>query len=491
MKNILHKSKQHVNQAVSIVIALLVMLLSLAVGAFPATANADTAYTDVLTDLQKDTAFNAADYPDVSTDYSISVIQLAESEDGAVFLYTYQPAQKTKYLVATDINIAFSTDVTGTRLQKLTLVSSVGTLCKYKLDDYTADTSSTRYYNISAIYREWDSAIDNAGNLDNTLNAVAYKVGQCWRLSGQGDNIDYYCKQVDIIEITDAYCGFLRFYNGHRWGWKRPFDNTVNNKYTDIHYVAFSTDLPIDTLYEADIQHSLQSYTRKVTGYSGKPIITWTYGDKVVQPVMTVKSDDIIGNTADGFKAKKYEWNKIESADTFLTVSDLTDDVKTAVGGLQWVLSFYTSPVDVIHGASAPVGDYGTRVSDVTILRLKFEYEGQVYNLGAVANKTTEGDMPSNTDISATVGLFEWLANKTGVPQWTWVVILIVLLLLILLPILSLVFPLVGVVLKSAITVLSTAVKYLLLGLWWLVCLPFRGIVAIVRKIQGNEDGTT
>ncbi len=58
----------------------------------------------VLEDLGKDASFSAANYPSNAKDYSLSVMQLAESTDKELFVYVYQPSgDKVK---ASSINIS-------------------------------------------------------------------------------------------------------------------------------------------------------------------------------------------------------------------------------------------------------------------------------------------------------------------------------------------------------------------------------------------------
>lgn len=118
-----------------VVIALVLLMLSVMGGRYISSAFADTQqYTSALTDLQKDSSFNTADYPDKADDYAIRFIQIAESTDKELFVYTYQPSQKTTYLVATEINMSLSESVDGTQLYGLTLINSDGVFCKYKVN---------------------------------------------------------------------------------------------------------------------------------------------------------------------------------------------------------------------------------------------------------------------------------------------------------------------------------------------------------------------
>lgn len=55
-------------------------------GVFPVFAYTSN-YTSVLTDLQKDSNFNVDNYPYKADDYSIQVIQIAESVNGELFVW--------------------------------------------------------------------------------------------------------------------------------------------------------------------------------------------------------------------------------------------------------------------------------------------------------------------------------------------------------------------------------------------------------------------
>ena len=58
-------------------------------------ASEEKQYSNVLDDLKKDSTFDVATYPDDPEDVSVKLIQIAESEDGQLFLYVYQPSNDT------------------------------------------------------------------------------------------------------------------------------------------------------------------------------------------------------------------------------------------------------------------------------------------------------------------------------------------------------------------------------------------------------------
>lgn len=92
------------------IIAVIGLIIAMTFSTVPIKVFAETSgYSDVLADLQKDEAFVASEYVENLTDYSLQVIQIAESEDDELFVYVYQPSGQTKDLRAS--SIAFSQSV--------------------------------------------------------------------------------------------------------------------------------------------------------------------------------------------------------------------------------------------------------------------------------------------------------------------------------------------------------------------------------------------
>ena len=118
-----------------IVSALLVLLISLITiifgGGVSVAYAAAVDYSGVMQDLQKDENFKPEDYPDNPQDYSLQVIQIAESTDKKLFLYVYNPCGVTRPLIATCVNMSLTQSVDNTRLYNLTYVSSNGVFGKY------------------------------------------------------------------------------------------------------------------------------------------------------------------------------------------------------------------------------------------------------------------------------------------------------------------------------------------------------------------------
>ena len=103
-----------------------------------------------------------------------------------------------------------------------------------------------------------------------------------------------------------------------------------------------------------------------------------------------------------------------------------------------------------------------------------------MYNLGVIDNKQSGSNDPINgsiTDIDVVFNVFDWLAEKTGIPRWAWIMIAIAIPLAILLPVLSIFFP-------AFRAILATIFK----GIVWLILLPFKGIKALIEKIKDGKQ---
>ena len=206
--------KQIRNKYICVMIVCLLVVLSAGGRCIPS-AFADTGeYTSAITDLQKDDSFNAADYPSKANDYSIQVIQIAESTRGELFVYTYQPCQEATRITATKINMSLSDSPDGTKLYALTLVNTDGVFCKYVVDLFVASTASPRYYNITSIYRNRIEGIDAPSGTDNTINGVAFAVGKCYKATTENGKVTYECKAESVVRIINPYAGFLEYRNG-------------------------------------------------------------------------------------------------------------------------------------------------------------------------------------------------------------------------------------------------------------------------------------
>ena len=396
-------------------------------------ASATDVYSDVIEDLEKDETFNIDNYPIKEKDYSLEVITIAESENQELFVYVYQPAGK---LLATSINISQGiNDNLKYFNYSLTLLSQDGTLSKYLVNDLEVKSDALRYYDISSIFRAWNEDLgDEKPDGDNTISEVPYKVAKLYTVATVDGVVSYSCIDTEVVTILNKHVGFIRYYGG--W---LPFGIGWD---VDSHYVAFSTDYDIDYLIEAEITY----LSRKVTsmessvppGYPG-------YKEPTSSTVFLTDMDEKV-LTGGGLGAQTGTWKRIESVSDFIANEDLTEETEEELDGMQWVLRFAETRY------SNDVMFANTEVTDVTILKLTFEVNGQVYNLGVVDNKQSGGLLPDNDMPNWLNTLIEWLIR--------------IVLTLVTLVLIVLFFPYI-------VKILWFVIKYIFLGLYWLFAWPF------------------
>ena len=527
------------------------MLAVMAVGISPTAltlASAESAYTSVMQDLEKG-GVSEADYPIDNTDYSIKVIQIAESTGGELFVYTYQPRQTAEKLVATCINMGLSeeldedlpADPNGgsgesgdngnesggdnsgniggngggiggngggiggseggggggggsrpasytrtaaraggkTKLYDLSLVSSQSVFCKYLVKDITVSTAAVRYYNITSIYRKYIDGIDEitmgATVNGQIINETAFAVGNLYiAKTDENGEVTYESRTTETIEVTDKYCGYIRYPNGF----------SLLNSSCDSWYVAFSTDRKMEYLLEADVRYISQDFWGDWEKRGGALWGSEEATNDVTTGYSYIKCTDEAGNNPTWLFGHKYEWKRIETAAHFCSNESLSDSAKAEIQAKKWVLRFKETDYKKLDMDlfGNHYQEWRTKVSEVTILRLKFETDNHVYNLGAVDNKQSKPPYspPDNTDTG--FDFFVWLESVTGCPRWVWILLAFVIPLAILMPILAVFFPVVGEVLKVIAKGIVTAFVWLFKGLWWLITLPFRAIKALIYR---------
>lgn len=398
-------------------------------------------YSDVLEDLQKDSNFNSNDYVVNKEDYSLSVIRVAESVNKELIVYVYQPCSPNEELTATTINISTQIEEDlSYKNYKLSLINSNGVFYKYKVRNFVVSEDSVRYYEISSIFRKWNAKYDESlpDYNENTISEVSFPVATRFTAFTDTDgNVSYSNNGIDVIYITDKYVGFIRYSNGFRF-----FNGSC-----DSHYVAFSTDRQIDKLLEADVYFISQEVSASISLILGT---RYSYKDEI-ERYAYLKYTDVASNSPIG--TKTYTWDRIESIEDFISNENLTEEGLEDLENKEWVLRFYESGYSYNTGTGGTAYENYTTVKDVTILRLKFQTDGIVYNLGAIDNKQTGDGVPDNV---YEFELADWL-------KLIFLLLLIVVLIIVFEPILPALFNLIWRIIK---TILKVA--------WWIVSLPFR-----------------
>jgi len=346
--------------------------------------------------------------------------------------------------MATSINISTAINDSLKYINyKITLLNSSGVFGKYKVNDFTIKADALRYYDISSIFRLWNKDYDKGTGNDNTIQEVSFAVAQLWTASTVGEQVTYSKIETETILITKKYVDFLRYLNGF-YLWTNSCDS---------HYVAFDTDKPIDKLMEADVYYVSKSFKRTQTLVSD----TYDYGDSKENYVglnYTQKAENRPNNI---FQGHKYTWDRIQSVDDFITTENIqNEDTKKGLQGKKWILRFCETEYNKgasLHGVSISTG---TAVSEVSILRLKFETAGTVYNMGVVDNKQSGDEKPGNVP-----------TVPDDIPWWVWLIIsLLVLVLLVLF-----------------VKPVAEIVLLIFKAVWAIVSAPFRLIIWLCRKI--------
>ena len=418
-------------------------------------------YSDVLDDLQIDSSFQASYYPERAADYSLQIIQLAESVNRELFVYVYQPSGKSKDLRASSINISTTiNDAISFMNYKLDYLNSDGVFYKYKVRDFTVKDEPVRYYAITSIYRPFDGSIDAGTGNDNTITEVNYAINKQYCFGTINGNPYVNCVDIETIVVTDKFVGFVRYMDGFK----------LYVGACDSHFVAFNTDKPMDKLLEADVYYTTQSYASGWVMFAGT---SEEFGEKS-DNYAYLKYTDKVEHNGGGLFAGTYTWERIQTVEDFIANENrdniyhgaiidvkystkLTDAAMQELQGKRWVLRFTETDYTFWSGDGA-YGSFATIVGDVTILRLKFETDGITYNLGVIDNKQTGGKEPSNeTEIEVTL-------NKRG-KTLLWLLLLILL-----------------------IVLLAPVLPYVLRAILWIISLPFKLIAAIVKAIRRRRQ---
>lgn len=429
-----------------------------------AVTSTDRVYTNVLDDLKKDNSFSTAYYPEKVDDYSLQIIQLAESADKELFVYVYQPSGQTKKLTACSINISNTiNDEISFYNYKLQLLNSSGVFFKYLVNDLEVSDQPTRYYAISSIYRPFDETIDKGADFGNTITEVNYDISKQYCFSSINGKPFVQVVDIETITVTDKFVGFVRYKDGFK----------LYVGACDSHFVAFNTDKPIDKLLEADVYYTTQAYTWQWALGVGTNEYFKTKSDEYAY----LKYTDKVEHNGGGLFAGTYKWDRIETVEQFIAENDLTQNVysgaiidvnvankitdagKEALKGKKWLLRFAETSY-TLSGGQYSTTEYSTIVGDVTILRLKFETDGITYNLGTIDNKQSGSRDPINEEE------YQVVLNNRG--KWILAIlalIIFIILLIVLWPILSPVFK----------------------GIAWVIAAPFRTINNAVKRRKQKD----
>ena len=418
----------------------------------------DGGYTGVLDDLRKAESFDEMQYPIVENDYTLQVIQIAESVDKELFVYVYQPNEEYGKYVASTINISATLhNALAIKNYGLSLINYDGVFQKYLVTGLTLPTGTTRYYDVVSIYRVFDESIDEGLDDDNgnTINEVVFKVAKQYTISDTEDGTVMRVADTDVVEVTDKFVGFVRYSGGF----------SLAPQSCDSHFVAFSTDKEIDKLYEADVFYTTQSYESvTAVGVGFQP----SYGDEIIPHYAYINHTEGISYNGGGWGSDTYLRDRIQTTADFIedekyenvyecgvfnirAKTELTETAKANIANKQWILRFVET--DYVNSPMANNYVSSTIVGNVSILRLKFETDGVVYNLGVVDNKQSGSRNPVNETE------YELELNDTF--KMIMAVLLVILLFVVLGPVLPIVFKIIGFILKLVLKIITAPFRFI------------------------------
>lgn len=484
----------------ALIVLVALMIIIALTGSGVGYADAAVSYSDVLSDLRKDEQFDVEKYPAVKGDYSLQVIQIAESADAELLVYVYQPGAAAFDYRAVTINIAREPDNSinlDFKSYKLTYLNSVGVFYKYKADGFKVNADTVRYYNISNILRPWDRYLDQGTGNDNTVSEVPYAVGQYWTVTGAGDTVNYSMTTSEVVTIKDKYVGFVNYTDGAKIKW-----NNISGGSTDAHFVAFSTGKQIDKLISVKMTFTEQpvkcrycSNPVHVIDHAFNTTFNHTYAESLPHSDYTITYKDKGGNTGGGniVHADPYAWYRIRTTSEFLSEEsnkdyNLTQGTKENLRDTKWVLSFYETQRRIKSDENdvwqvfnpigwAFVGDYDFRyskISDVMVLQLEFETAGQTFRLGVVDNKQTGSNVPGNepTPDNPVNRFKKSLTTGTIVTIVVFTVVIIIVAIV-----------LICIFVPGAAPMIGRGLLKVGKGILWIVLLPFKAVAALFKAI--------
>ena len=382
----------------------------------PAVA-AGTTYSNVLDDLKKDSSFNEADYPSVPNDYSLQVIQIAESESGELFLYVYQPGFEEFGLTADYINVAFQDQFDkNTQLKyykkPLRLLSSEGSLCKYIVDGYEISNEPVRYYSLSSIYRRYVEDVDETFEAIDSIQYHGIPVGKMWTACIYNDVLQYSCHSIEVVPVEITASGEV-FYSKN----VSIFPSLISSTSIASHYLAFKVyGYDITKVFDMDVTYSLTHWRLDYSGHE-KIQINEDLIYKESETLYNSQTVKVESNT--WFGTREYTWFRIQTVDEFKeglssAGKALSDEELKDVEKAQFVVRIAETEVKIGENFFRPENWW--ELEEGGVLRLHFETPEGVYNLGAVSDLVgTDGKSDAKSDYSSILDeIKEMLSSALG-----------------------------------------------------------------------------
>ena len=462
--------KKIITISIFIIYAFMLILNALIMIPLKLVSAEDIEYSNVLEDLRKDKSFDYSKYPSYTYEEltsanktEVSIIQIAEGFRGELYIYTYQPTNGDLDLTCTSIAMWNEYSLNGKDfspiLYELEVVSKDSVFCKYIVKDFIVSSEAHRYYNISAIYREFNFIVDSNVSGGET-NEKAIVVGQQWYCYTYNDNVMYEMNTFNVLEITPIFTGYGIMFEGYTFKY-------LLGTYSDcqVWIIAFNVnDYIIEHIYDAEL-----SYKKQYVEYLGSELKTEGKIEPIYRTLYNYEDNtSVMEYSGEGLFGRKCKWNRIMKANDevdnngFLQIvkaqgGEFSDEAKKKISSSQWVFSYdetaYSEKtVSTASGHKKLVKTY--LISELTVLRLYFQdVTGKFYNLGVVMDKTTADTIPD-------FGLGADYGELTDSLEKLFALISIIVLLLL-------------------IGYLTPILKYLFQALVWIINLPIKLIKSL------------
>lgn len=445
------------DKAKKIIVLLYAVVMSFFVNIYPVIENVYGVVkysSNVLDDLKQDENFNESDYPEDLTNHKLELITIAESTDYELFVYIYNPSHNVyaNYIV---MRLEIDENSMESNVYILSFLNESGVFQKYvvlntdnSLYEVSHDNTVVHFYEITTIHRPYNRDIDeskedyeenlfssendNGTNaVINNVNTVCYPVNKKFSIALLSNGVYMSAEDVRFITITDKFCGYVKVPANNSFGF-------LTNKSVDydIHFIAFSTDKQIDKLLSATVYFKTQLYTHRTTISNGVHYYDDMYDNPVSNNV--ILDYEHINDTSTIFEVPNHIWGQsytysypdiqepVDFIDTFSgdeisickkgifnysVESEFDAEAETEILTRQFVLNYYIAECSRaitggLGGRSTFITDTRVIVSETCILRLMFECDGIVYNLGVIDNMSTGSSTPvNNYDVRTSLNL--------------------------------------------------------------------------------------
>lgn len=424
---------------------------------------AATTYSSVLDDFKKDPEFDPNDYPAAADDYSLKVIQIAEGENGDLFLYVYQPSDHLVDLKASYINFSdrhFDNEEQNYSLYSLKFLNSYGTIDKYLVEGFEISSDKERFYNIAGIYREFrdDLGDIHKADVDDKTGYKCFPVGKCFGVYCFNDELKYELYDVKVVDAEIVSTGIVRYNKGYFF----------NSSFCDSHFIAFKVNnFEIDEIFDATVRYTIADYVYNFYLGASAPSKDNEKNHQTVEKDISYDDKGDVGSI--GILGYKYEWPRIQ---TFLEFDQMLKDYSNEqlifegdkISSADYVFSFLDTDYSITN-FNGGYTEIAKRVTDVSLLRLHFATKsGDFYNLGVVSDIVSDDGDPDYN-----VGLDDNFINSLEEGGW-WTDIMMILGLIVLLLIISIFTGPIGAIFK----LIWNGIKYILQCFLTVITAPFK-----------------